>query len=111
MRSPYSTNAPIVIDWTVIITEILTDVINQISTAEISAKFHNTLIEIIVAVAKQIGRKQIVLTGGCWQNKYLSEKAIALLKQENFVPCWHHQISGNDGGIAVGQIMAALRRY
>lgn len=104
-----ATNAPIVIDWTVIITEILTDMINQISTAEISAKFHNTLIEIIIAVAKQIGRKQIVLTGGCWQNKYLTEKAIALLKQENFVPYWHHQIPGNDGGIAVGQIVAALR--
>jgi hydrogenase maturation factor HypF (carbamoyltransferase family) len=44
------------------------------------------LTEIIVAVAKQIGRKQIVLAGGCWQNKYLTEKAIALLKQENFVP-------------------------
>ncbi|NJK56790.1 MAG: carbamoyltransferase HypF [Pleurocapsa sp. SU_5_0] len=104
-----ATNAPVVIDWGVIITEILTDVINQISTAEISTKFHNTLIEIIIAVAKQIGRKQIVLTGGCWQNKYLTEKAIALLKQENFVPYWHHQIPGNDGGIAVGQIMAALK--
>jgi hydrogenase maturation protein HypF len=102
-------NAPLVIDWRVIIAEILTDFMNQISTAEISAKFHNTLIEIIIAVAKQIGRKQIVLTGGCWQNKYLTEKAIALLKQENFVPYWHHQIPCNDGGIAIGQIMAALR--
>ncbi|MEN9519938.1 MAG: hypothetical protein RLZZ381_2526 [Cyanobacteriota bacterium] len=106
-----ATNAPIIIDWRRIITEILTDVMNQISTAEISAKFHNTLIKIIVAVAKQIRRKQIVLTGGCWQNKYLSEKAIALLKQANFVPYWHHQIPCNDGGIAVGQIIAALRRY
>jgi hydrogenase maturation protein HypF len=104
-------NAPLVIDWRVIIAEILTDFMNQISTAEISAKFHNTLIEIIVAVAKQIGQEQIVLTGGCWQNKYLTEKAIALLKQENFVPYWHRQIPSNDGGIAVGQIMAALRRY
>jgi hydrogenase maturation protein HypF len=106
-----ATNLPMVIDWSVIIKEILTDMINQIPTAEISAKFHNTLIEIIVAVAKQIGREQIVLAGGCWQNKYLTEKAIALLKQENFVPYWHHQIPGNDGGIAVGQIMAALRTH
>jgi hydrogenase maturation protein HypF len=52
-----------------------------------------------------------VLAGGCWQNKYLTEKAIALLKQENFVPYWHHQIPGNDGGIAIGQIMAALRTH
>jgi hydrogenase maturation protein HypF len=41
-----ATNFPLVIDWSVIITEILTDMINQIPTAEISAKFHNTLTDV-----------------------------------------------------------------
>ena len=50
-----------------------------------------------------------MLTGGCWQNKYLTEKAIARLTQENFIPYWHQQIPCNDSGIAVGQIFAALR--
>ena len=103
-----ASDAPIVIDWTAIITEILRDIDNSVSRAEISAKFHNTLIEIIIAVAKQIGRKQILLTGGCWQNKYLSERAITRLKAENFIPYWHHHIPCNDGGIVIGQIMAGL---
>jgi hydrogenase maturation factor HypF (carbamoyltransferase family) len=41
----------------------------------------------------------------------VDQLAIALLKQENFVPYWQHQIPGDDGGIAVGQIMAALRTH
>jgi len=102
-------NSPIVIDWTKIIEEILTDFVNQRPILEISAKFHNTLVEIVIAVAQHIGRKQIVLTGGCWQNKYLSEKAIARLKQENFIPYWHRQIPCNDSGISVGQIFAVLK--
>ncbi|MEL6579570.1 MAG: carbamoyltransferase HypF [Cyanobacteria bacterium J06621_12] len=72
-----TTNSPIIIDWQPIIQEIVIEFTNQVPKAKIAAKFHNTLVEIIIAVAKQIERKQIVLTGGCWQNKYLSEKAIS----------------------------------
>ncbi len=100
---------PIIVDWTVMIEEILTDITHQIPTAEISAKFHNTLVEIVVAVAKKVKRDRVVLTGGCWQNKYLTERAISRLRAENFIPYWHHRIPCNDGGIAVGQIIAGLR--
>ena len=109
IRSNKTTNSTIIIDWRSIVQDIAIEFANKKSTAEIAAKFHNTLVEIIVAVAKQIGRKQIVLTGGCWQNKYLTERAISRLKQENFIPYWHHQIPCNDSGLAVGQIAAALR--
>ena len=100
---------PIVIDWKTIIREILIDIKNNLSPAVISAKFHNTLVATIVAIAKNMGRKQIILTGGCWQNKYLTERTIALLRQENFIPYWHHRVPCNDSGIALGQIVATLR--
>ena len=63
----------------------------------------------IIAIAKNIGRQHIVLTGGCWQNKYLTEKTITLLRQKNFIPYWHHRIPCNDSGIALGQIIDLLR--
>lgn len=102
-------HSPVIIDWRTLVREIALELANKKSTAEIAAKFHNTLVEIIVAIATIINRQQIILTGGCWQNKYLSERAISRLKQENFVPYWHHHIPCNDAGIAVGQIVAALR--
>ncbi len=100
-------NYPIIIDWQPIVREILRDMAQNRTLAEIAVKFHNTLVEIIIAIAKIIERKNILLTGGCWQNKYLTERAIALLKQANFTPHWHHRIPCNDSGLALGQIVAA----
>lgn len=105
-----TTDLPVIIDWQPIIQQIAIELDRQKFTAEIAAKFHNTLVEIVVAISLIMNRKQIILTGGCWQNKYLSERAINRLKQENFIPYWHHRIPGNDAGIAVGQVIALLRQ-
>jgi hydrogenase maturation protein HypF len=98
-----------VIDWSPTIGAILQDLDRQLPLNWISTKFHNTLVEIIVAVAKQVGTSQIALTGGCFQNKYLTERAVHRLSAEGFDPYWHHHIPPNDGGLAVGQTIAALR--
>ena len=98
-----------IIQWQPMLRAILEDLNHNIPINFISAKFHNTLVEIIVAIAKLVGEKKVILTGGCFQNLYLAEKAIDRLKIENFVPYWHHQIPSNDGGISVGQILGAIR--
>lgn len=100
---------PIIIDWAATVQNILMDSEFGLSISSISAKFHNTLIEMMMAVAKHIGEERVILTGGCFQNKYLTERAIQRLGAEGFRPYWHQQIPPNDGGIALGQIMAALR--
>jgi hydrogenase maturation protein HypF len=50
-----------------------------------------------------------VLSGGCFQNKYLTERAVCRLREEGFRPYWHQRVPPNDGGIALGQIVAAMR--
>jgi hydrogenase maturation protein HypF len=87
---------------------ILADWKRQVAVGTISAKFHNALAEVIVAVAKRAGHPQVALSGGCFQNRYLTERAVTRLAQEGFRPYWHQRIPPNDGGIAVGQIVAAL---
>ncbi|MBE9018804.1 carbamoyltransferase HypF, partial [Chroococcidiopsidales cyanobacterium LEGE 13417] len=95
------------VDWLTMVREILANIRCGLPVGQISAKFHNTLVEIVVAVAKSVGEENIVLTGGCFQNKYLTERAIERLQAENFYPYWHQRIPPNDGGIALGQIVAA----
>lgn len=80
-----------------------------VSVNEISAAFHNTLTEMIVEIARQSGEERVILTGGCFQNKRLLEGTIERLRAAGFQPYWHQAIPPNDGGIALGQIMAALR--
>ena len=101
-------SSPLIIDWQPTILAILNDIHQQIPLATISVKFHNTLVETIIAVAKYIKEQKIILSGGCFQNKYLLEKTIRRLQQENLQPYWHQRIPPNDGGIALGQIIATL---
>src|SRR6266498_4092345 len=95
--------------WQPMMKEILNDLRRAQSVATISAKFHNTLAEIIVAVAKQIDQEKIVLTGGCFQNRCLTEATTNRLIKEGFRPYWHQRVPPNDGGIALGQIISAAR--
>jgi hydrogenase maturation protein HypF len=74
----------------------------------ISAKFHNTLAEIIVAVARRFGPAQVALSGGCFQNRRLLERTVGRLETEGFRPYWHQRVPPNDGGISLGQIVATL---
>ncbi|HEY9703864.1 MAG TPA: carbamoyltransferase HypF, partial [Allocoleopsis sp.] len=100
-----------VIDWTKIIKEILTDVKLGLSLGYISTKFHNTLCEIILSIARQTGHKRVIISGGCFQNKYLLETTIKKLIDAKFSPHWSQKIPPNDGGIALGQIIAAERSF
>ena len=96
-----------VVDWAPLIRAITRDVMPSVSTAEIARKFHNTLAEIILAVARRIGETQVVLTGGCFQNRLLLEETVGRLRNSGFRPYWHQRVPPGDGGIALGQIVAA----
>jgi hydrogenase maturation protein HypF len=87
--------------------DILVDVAAGIEAGEIAAKFHNTLVEVILAVAQRTREPRVVLTGGCFQNRYLTERAVARLRSEGFHPYWHQRVPPNDGGIALGQAVMA----
>jgi hydrogenase maturation protein HypF len=107
--TPSGTASGMVVDWEPMIRAILQDASNTIPLARIAIKFHNTLVEIIVAVSRRVSEERVVLTGGCFQNKYLLEHAVRRLEAEGFRPYWHQRVPPNDGGIALGQIFAASR--
>ena len=109
---PFRTRAegkPWVLDWEPAVREILADVQGGLAVGTIAARFHNTLVEMIAAVAGLEQQERIVLTGGCFQNRYLTERAVARLRADGFRPYWHQRIPPNDGGIPLGQIIAASR--
>jgi hydrogenase maturation protein HypF len=109
-HAPRTTHhAPLLLDWAPMIEALLSDLKTSLPIPRISARYHNALVEAIVAVAKRVGQPRVVLSGGCFQNRYLTERTVPRLQQEGFRPYWHQRIPPNDGGIALGQIVAALR--
>lgn len=103
----YNLNLKYQLDPSSLANEILEDIKQNRSRSLIAIKFHNALVESLVAIAKRVGEEQVILSGGCFQNRYLTERAIRRLKQEGFHPYWHQIVPPNDGGLALGQIYAA----
>jgi hydrogenase maturation protein HypF len=110
-RTEKNSDAKFIIDWEPIIINIIEDLNKQVLKSIISAKFHNTLANAVLEIAKKTGKKRVVLSGGCFQNKYLIEKTIKMLQKEDFKPYWHQRVPTNDGGISLGQIAAAANNF
>ena len=107
---PLVTRHPsLILDWSPMIEAILSDVQKGVAAGKISAKFHHALAEAVVTVAKRTGEPRVVLSGGCFQNRCLTERIVTRLREEKFSPYWHQRVPPNDGGIALGQVVAALR--
>jgi hydrogenase maturation protein HypF len=95
------------IDWEPAMHSLLTDMRSGATPTAISTAFHRGLAASIAEVAARVNERLIVLTGGCFQNVYLSEATIALLKQSGFSVYWHERVTPNDGSIALGQAIWA----
>ncbi|MCK4504724.1 MAG: carbamoyltransferase HypF [Candidatus Aegiribacteria sp.] len=106
-----SAGKPWILDWESLINDIIKDITIGEKTSMISARFHNALAEGIVSVAELTGEKRVVLSGGCFQNVYLTERTADLLRKRGFTPVLHRKIPPNDGGIAPGQIFAAVNLF
>jgi hydrogenase maturation protein HypF len=103
------TPEPARLDWGPMVQVVCDEVAAGVQVGHVAARFHATLVEMIVAVSRWAGLSRVVLSGGCFQNQRLTEQAVRRLQQEGFKVYWHQRIPPNDGGIAVGQVAAAWR--
>jgi hydrogenase maturation protein HypF len=99
-----------VVDWGPVVRAILDDLARGVPVSSIARGFHDALADAIVAVAERAGERRIALTGGCFQNRYLTERAETRLAASGFDVYRHRLVPPNDGGLAVGQAVAAGRR-
>jgi hydrogenase maturation protein HypF len=90
---------------------VIEDIRKKTSHAIISAKFHNTVAQMILETCQSILTKtkinEVALSGGVFQNRLLLRKATALLESAGFKVYTHRQVPCNDGGISLGQAVIA----
>jgi len=101
--------AQLEVDWSSMIRDMLKDSSDGVPNNIIAARFHRTLVETIVSVALKAEQERVVLSGGCFQNRVLTERAVHRLRESGFRPYWHQRVPPNDGGISLGQAYAAVR--
>ena len=78
--------------------------------ADSAARFHATLVEMMVAAARREGLMDVCLSGGCFQNRRLLERAVRRLGEEGFRAWRHRNVPPNDAGICLGQLAVAVAR-
>ncbi len=103
------------VSFTPAIRQICGDVMRGTPAGVISARFHNTVAEASLRMTRKVassyGIRKVALSGGSFQNRYLSARLERMLAQEGFTVLTHGQVPCNDGGLALGQLaVAALRR-
>jgi hydrogenase maturation protein HypF len=93
---------------------IITNRTAGINKGVISAKFHNTVAEFFLALAKQarneIGIKTVAISGGVFCNRFLLERLIELLQKDSFNVLFNQLVPANDGGISLGQAAIAAKK-
>jgi hydrogenase maturation protein HypF len=92
-------------DWAPLVSGVIQDSRAGVPVSHIAARFHNALANWIVEVALQVKETQIVLSGGVFQNRYLTERAAASLESRGFLVHTHERVPPNDGGLALGQVV------
>jgi hydrogenase maturation protein HypF len=96
-----------------IIRGVVSDLSKGLRKSNISVRFHNTIVKIIVDVVRRVAKVKhinyIALSGGVFQNRYLCKRALEHLTGCGFVVLTHNRVSATDAGICLGQ--AAVARY
>jgi hydrogenase maturation protein HypF len=87
-----SETQPILVDWRPMVRAIVEDYRNAVMTPVIAAKFQNTLVSIIGAIAQTTAVPQVIMAGDCFQNAALVGQAIVQLSEEGFIPYWPQRV-------------------
>jgi len=99
------------IDCSKMIRQIVKEVKNGSAPGVISSRFHNTVGALVFDISHRIyaeyGIKKVLISGGCFQNRYLTGYIENRFKGSELRLYKHNRYSPTDLGISVGQAVIA----
>ncbi len=115
-RYPYElSGAPLLFDWRPMIRALTADRDRGLDRGLLAAKFMNTLVDMAaescLAAAKETGIRDVVLSGGSFQNIYIMRRLLRKLERLGLRPWRHSRVSANDEGLSLGQLAVARAKF
>jgi hydrogenase maturation protein HypF len=102
---------PLQLDFSPLFRSILSDLKRGTPSAAIARRFHATVaaasVELCGRIAEANGLERVVLSGGVFQNRLLSEMVYTGLTKRGLQVFTHRLVPPNDGGISLGQASIA----
>ncbi|HKL27297.1 MAG TPA: carbamoyltransferase HypF, partial [Desulfuromonadales bacterium] len=109
-----SENEELIFDPAGTLKALVDDVRKGVPKGRISGRFHATLATMMVEVCERLRDRwncnRVVLSGGVFQNRFLTELVVSLMRRREFAVLTHSLVPPNDGGLALGQAMIAARK-
>ncbi len=104
----------LIVETTRLVYEIVEDVTVGKPVQQIAVRFHETVAAFTAEACRKLkdraGTDKVVLTGGVFQNRYLTERLVELLQKAGFTVLTHSAVPPNDAGISLGQAFVARAR-
>lgn len=102
---------PFALDLRPAVRALAAELLAGVAAASVAARFHETLARLCAAACRRAreatGVATVALSGGCFQNARLAERAAALLCGDGFEVLLHRVVPPNDGGLSLGQAVVA----
>jgi hydrogenase maturation protein HypF len=87
--------------------ELISDLLSGLDIARMAYKFHlgvaRAIRDGVLYMSRSTGLNKVVISGGVFQNKLLTELVMELLAKEGIAVYRHKEVPPNDGGISLGQ--------
>jgi len=98
---------PMIVDFSAALLAMLEEMTSGTAVGIISARFHNTIIAAIIKVAEELHRltgiRDVVISGGVFQNLYITERVLGRLTGKGFRVYRNRWMPPNDANISLGQ--------
>jgi hydrogenase maturation protein HypF len=110
-RYPISVGGDNVFDWAPLAAALLEERRRGTPVPVMAARFMNTLVDMAAEITERIGAetgiRDVVLSGGSFQNMYIMARLPERLRRLGFRVFTHSRVSCNDEGLALGQLLIA----
>ncbi|TWU08803.1 Carbamoyltransferase HypF [Symmachiella macrocystis] len=98
------------LDWRPVLAEIVGDLTQGVEIGAIAMRFHRAIARAIANLAKKYAELPIILSGGCFQNRLLTELVLEQFAGGPQTVGLPGTIPPGDGGLAAGQLAIAAAR-
>ena len=103
-----------IVDFSRMVLGVLEDILAGKAGNIIATRFHNTVSVVVVTLVKELSQRHgltdVALSGGTFQNIYLLNRTVRLLKSEGMNVFFNQKVPSNDAGISLGQAYIVRER-
>jgi len=98
------------LDWRPLLRDLRDDLARDVPAGTMAIKFHRAVAAAVFQMASRFADYPVVLSGGCFQNRILTEMIAERLSNQPQPVGLPGVIPPNDGGLAAGQLVIAQLR-